>query len=243
MLTIGADPELFLFHTEEQKHVCAIGKLPGSKLNPFTVGNGAIQVDNMAAEFNIGPARSADEFNYNVGEMMDILSKGFEEHGCVISQESVVEFDDDQFYHPDAYVAGCDPDYSVWNTTATPDFSATKLRCAGGHIHIGCGELTSEELSALIKVLDVYVTLPFLHLEDPRRRALYGGAGAYRVKPYGVEYRTPSNIWIFDPTMREEIFNKTTWCVENFRDLVIEETIPHIINKHDLDAAKVLLNK
>ena len=43
---------------------------------------------------------------------------------------------------------------------------------------------------------DLYIMLPALrHDSSNERRELYGQAGRFRPKPYGIEYRTPSNFW------------------------------------------------
>jgi len=45
--------------------------------------------------------------------------------------------------------------------------------------------------------MDVVVELPFLRYDKQKlRRMFYGQPGIYREKPYGLEYRTPSNFWL-----------------------------------------------
>jgi hypothetical protein len=65
MILIGADPELFVF-TRSGKPVSAHDLIPGTKYEPHEVGNGAVQVDGVAAEFNIDPAANEDEFFFNI---------------------------------------------------------------------------------------------------------------------------------------------------------------------------------
>jgi hypothetical protein len=239
-LTIGADPEIFMFHEEEGRHVCAIDKVPGTKDAPFIVGNGGIHVDNMAAECSVAPATTASTFSDNIGEMLGIFSKGFADYGCVVSRKDVVEFDPDQFYHPDAYAAGCEPSICAWGVNPSPEFGESRVRCAGGHVHIGL-DIAEADIPQLVKCLDVHLTLGLLDRDDPRRRALYGLAGEYRRKPYGLEYRTPSNQWIFTDEDRKAVFDKVRWCVENYKDISAPSTVAVAINKHDLQLAKEIL--
>ena len=53
---VGADPEIFLGDADGGL-VSAYGLIKGDKEHPFPVTNGAVQVDGMAAEFNIDPDR------------------------------------------------------------------------------------------------------------------------------------------------------------------------------------------
>ena len=59
-ILVGADPELFL--AKNGQFVSAHNLLPGTKYEPFPVKSGAIQVDGMAAEFNIDPVENEDSF-------------------------------------------------------------------------------------------------------------------------------------------------------------------------------------
>jgi hypothetical protein len=85
----------------------------------------------------------------------------------------------------------CEPDFNAWlqNINDSPD-SQTNLRCVGGHVHIGIDEKyrTEENLLNIVKMFDILVTLPALLIDkDDRRRELYGKAGAFRFKDFGVK--------------------------------------------------------
>lgn len=69
----------------------------------------------------------------------------------------------------------------------------------GGHIHFSGVPFTGH----LVNLLDLYVGLPIMLIEDPRtvirRRPKYGFLGDVRHKPYGgFEYRTPGSFLV-DP--------------------------------------------
>ena len=54
MITVGADPELFV--KKGRSFQSAYGMIPGTKQKPKKVIKGAVQVDGMALEFNIDRA-------------------------------------------------------------------------------------------------------------------------------------------------------------------------------------------
>jgi Phage phiEco32-like COOH.NH2 ligase-type 2 len=217
--TFGADPELFVMDGDG-KYVSAAGLIPGTKENPFKVQGGAVQVDGMAAEFNIDPATSYEEFSQNIDIVLRQLKKMLP-RGYSLSCVPAVTFDKDAFEAaPDeAKILGCTPDYNAWTSgmNDVPDTSETPtLRCAGGHLHIGWDEDLSE-LDAvhvnncfdLVKQLDWYLAAWSVRVDDcPIRRQLYGKAGACRIKTYGVEYRVLSNFWVTSATMRKAVWDR-----------------------------------
>ena len=74
MITIGADPELFIINEKTNDVVSSIGLIPGIKGKPFEPkgykkGFG-IETDNILAEFNIPPAESKQEFINNFDEKL-----------------------------------------------------------------------------------------------------------------------------------------------------------------------------
>ncbi len=68
-IAIGCDPETFLKRHGE--YISAFGMFPGTKNEPYKVNKGAIQVDGFALEFNIDPAFSAEEFDYNIQTVLN----------------------------------------------------------------------------------------------------------------------------------------------------------------------------
>lgn len=76
-----------------------------------------------------------------------------------------------------------------------------KFRAGGGHIHLGgLTGIEKRNLPTIIKIMDIVVgnTLVLLDRDEANitRRKNYGRAGEYRPKPYGLEYRVPSNFWL-----------------------------------------------
>jgi hypothetical protein len=96
------------------------------------------------------------------------------------------------------------------------------FRTGAGHIHVGWTEgKDSEDMEhlqnciLLVKTMDYFVGLRTLKFDqDAKRRQLYGNAGAFRVKPYGVEYRVPSSAWCTSETLMGEVFDATKAAVD-----------------------------
>lgn len=213
----GADPELFVFD-KDGKPFPAVGLIPGTKEEPFKVDGGAVQVDGVAAEFNIDPVDNFDDFIGNCNKVQQQL-KAFLPKGYTLRAVPAAEFPADimDALPEQAKELGCDPDYNAWtgkvNPRPTPDSSKPHLRTASGHLHIGWTtdhDISDEEHRThafdFVKQLDWYLGAwlstqeyhlgPDIHEQAVLRRSMYGKAGACRVKPYGVEYRVPSNVWL-----------------------------------------------
>ncbi|HJS83041.1 MAG TPA: hypothetical protein VJ742_09440, partial [Nitrososphaera sp.] len=69
----GADPELMLVNPKGEL-VSAIGKVPGTKKRPHKVVNGAIQHDNVMAEFNVAPANTSAELITHMAAVLGQLA-------------------------------------------------------------------------------------------------------------------------------------------------------------------------
>ncbi len=70
--TYGCDPEVFLMVGD--KYVSAHGLFPGTKAEPFKVEKGAVQVDGLALEFNIDPAKTPEEFAAREKELTEFIA-------------------------------------------------------------------------------------------------------------------------------------------------------------------------
>jgi len=223
---LGADPELFVYRGDNP--VSAHDLIPGTKANPYAVPGGAIQVDGTAAEFNINPAKTFDEFNDNIETVLQHLQEYLPDD-CYLRPQSVVVWDS-EYFETLPYTAielGCMPDFDAWTGRRNPKpklKSSPTLRTAAGHIHIGFTEnadcqdmqhiLAAQEM---IKLMDWHVGTWSCDADpDKIRRSLYGKAGACRYKTYGVEYRTLSNFWVMDYDLRLAVWNRTVDACEEF---------------------------
>lgn len=200
--TIGADPEWFV--KSDKKIVSIIGKVGGTKDNPKPVEllgkeGFAVQEDNVALEYNIPPCSSVQQWcDYHHAIQTHITTQILKPLGLKKAVTPSHVFDMAELKDPRSWVFGCEPDYNAWSleVNARPRSDEPRLRAAGGHVHIGCGDLTKLEKIEFCRVLDLYLSIPLMLVDiDVRRRLLYGKAGAMRFKKYGFEYRTPSNYW------------------------------------------------
>lgn len=211
---LGCDPEAFL--ADVNGHLKAsCGLIGGTKRHPQPIkalGDGfAVQEDNVAIEFNIPPAKSEREFTNSVQRVLKVLGDGVNSKlGFHIVNVASASFPEEELQSKAAKEFGCDPDFNAWTGEQNPRPAASdkNLRSCGGHLHIGYDK-SKVDPRRVIQFMDMFVGVPSTLMDtDTTRRNLYGKHGAYREKKYGVEYRTPSNFWIFHPRL-------TKWAYEN----------------------------
>jgi hypothetical protein len=216
----GCDPELFIKDAKTGDYVSAEGLIPGTKESPHPVKFGAVQVDGMAAEFNIDPAPDFTEFNRNIQAVLNQLEKMLPK-GLVLDAVPAVQFKPEIFDSaPDkAKMLGCSPDFNAWTGAVNPpprDPENPYLRTASGHLHVGWTEDADMSdlqhimnCQDLVKQFDWFLGGWSCKMDtDPTRRRLYGRAGACRYKTYGVEYRVLSNFWITTRERRLAVWNR-----------------------------------
>jgi hypothetical protein len=202
MIKVGSDPELFVLN-EHRKVVPAIGLLGGTKKEPRDIGGGFyVQEDNVLAEFNIPPADTEAGFVEMIWEgiarVKQELPKGYD----VLAKPSHM-FEDEQLKAQAAKEFGCDPDFCAWtgDENEPPLSPFPTLRSGGGHLLISYNNPTPERNRELVKLCDKYLGVPSVLMDRDRlRKQLYGKAGAYRDKEWGVEYRTLSSFWLTSRT-------------------------------------------
>lgn len=232
--TFGCDPELFIFD-EDDNPVCADGIIPGTKEEPHPVKCGAVQVDGMAAEFNINPVTTFDEFEYNIVTVMKELRK-FLPKGHTLKLLPSVTFSKEVWSKAPtrAKILGCTPDFDAWSGGVNRPPNGAKIprmRTASGHLHIGWrknGEVDVDHINNcrdLVKQLDWYLGSWSVRGDpDPTRRSLYGKAGACRYKPYGVEYRVLSNFWLKDKNTRQLAWDRMQQAIWDMGEHYIPKT-------------------
>lgn len=256
--TIGADPEVLLFDPVLKSHVSAIGLIGGTKEAPRPMKNGAVQEDNVMAEFNIPPANSEAELFHHMKAMLDELGELVKTNemytGLTISDKCAAHYNANELRHPQAKVAGCDPDFNAWTLSINPPPKVTEgtLRTAGGHIHVGFeveGERKDEDIYLLVRCMDVTLGLGSILLDpDTERKKLYGKAGCHRPTNYGLEYRVLSNFWIFTEELNKWAYDgvvKAFEFRENCMDLVNqnERIIRRAIDTGDKKLAEAAMRR
>jgi hypothetical protein len=225
-ILIGADPELFVY-TKTGRPLSAHNLLTGSKYEPTPVKDGAIQVDGVAAEFNITPAETVEAFVHNISSVQEqllaeILKK---QPDAVLRATPVIKFTRLQWSKiPDeAKELGCEPDFSAY-TPQTPNKKPSTdkfMRTGSGHVHVSWGEQTEavfergylQECASLVWHFDTAFSKSVKNWDkDTERMELYGAFGAFRPKPYGVEYRTLSNAWLNSEKSIRFVYNTVHTC-------------------------------
>jgi hypothetical protein len=166
-------------------------------------------------------------------------------------QASAHPFPEQELEHPSARVFGCDPDFNAWNNgrvNPRPKADDHTLRSAGGHVHVGYTLTGKGDILRLVQLADLVLGVPSTRLDlATARRQLYGKAGAFRVKPYGIEYRTLSNFWIFKPETTNWVYQGVSRMIDMFEagfDPSSErEAILASINENNVDAANTLIER
>lgn len=198
-VTKGCDPEVFLID-HEGKFISSVGLIGGSKDFPMPIdeeGN-AVQEDNVTVEFNIPPCNTAQAFIEHINKNKDWIKAKAQSLGLTLSIKPSARFTEDQLGTEAAQTFGCEPDFNAWrggDENPRPHADDANLRSCGGHIHIALND--DDDRLLVIQCMDLFVGCMMLDFDhDSDRRQLYGKAGSFRMKPYGVEYRTASNAWI-----------------------------------------------
>jgi len=128
-----------------------------------------------------------------------------------IDTASAVSFPEEELNTPEAQLFGCEPDYNAWTKKINPKpvTEDENLRSAGGHIHVG-SDVAKRDAIAVIRAMDLFLGVPSVAMDKGTlRRKLYGKAGSFRPKPYGAEYRTLSNFWIFSDELIQWAYDGT----------------------------------
>jgi hypothetical protein len=220
-IMIGSDPEVFVSNGKGV-FVSAHDLIPGTKADPYPVPRGAIQVDGVAAEFNIDPAETVDQFTKNIRAVMNSLEEFVRElqPDYSLSIIPTAHFEKGYFdaLPEEVKLLGCTPDFDAYTgeENTSPDTTET-FRTGAGHIHIGWGNNLSvtdeghiQNCRQLVKELDCTLyPSSLLWDDDNKRRTLYGKMGSFRPKSYGVEYRPISNAYLKDKSTQEFVFNTT----------------------------------
>lgn len=235
MITGGCDPEFFL--KRNGVNVSAEGLVPGTKDKPHKLKHGWIQLDGTAVEFNTEPASSPEEFAHNVMSTLECVRE-------LIPREYEFDFSPAVFYDqrqiltmsPQSLELGCNPDFSAYtglaNPKPIPHGRFLNMRTGSGHFAVGWSHLFPIEdkdqhfwtCCEYVKAMDLVCVSAKIWDDDADRVQLYGAPGAFRPKPFGVEYRPLSNAWLKYPALWPwlfDLFDSTFQRMMNDEPLIV----------------------
>lgn len=253
-VTVGSDPELFIVNNKTGKVVSSIGIIPGVKGDPY-VGDDmpdgfGLETDNILAEFNIPPARTKLDFLNSINYMKKYIDAWVKrvnpDYGIKCSAYEIV--DEDQLQSDEAKLFGCMPDYNVYTESENPapKGTLTNGRSSGFHIHLGYSHNNVDTSLRMIRYMDMYLGLPsILYDKDIRRRNLYGKAGAFRLTPYGLEYRCLSSAMYANDALISLVWDQLMRSISAYNEdmpLADSGLVVKAINNSDERLAKRIIN-
>lgn len=236
-ISFGSDPEFMV--VRDGLYYSAIGVVQGDAENRIAIKSHQFYYDNVMAECAVKPAKTRSQAIRSFQECFQIYARMVEPFRLHIQASQ--NYPEDQLLHPDARKVGCAPDYCAYEMELKEPpvaiIQKTSFRSCGGHVHIGHPALAGDghEPWLAVYLLDLFVGVPSLWIDhDPTsgpRRSLYGQAGRYRTKDYGIEYRSLGNFWLKSPHLVGWVHDVAAFVVES-----IESGQADQIWTFDLDA-------
>lgn len=235
-LTFGTDPEVAAYYMKDdtmyvqpapffRKELGLEAQKPNSKHPVYLEEYGIVVMeDGVAFEFTIPPTSDPRSMYDHIQDAKSMLDSILSPVGHQFVVLPTLNYEIERFLTVDdeykmCLIFGCDPDKDA----ILPDYVCQVIdalqhpyRYFGGHFQIGCSNPVGTRLihtyyEPFIKLLAVFlgnlVTSRNSKPELERIRAkLYGQPGRYRLQPWGIEYRTPSNNWIDSVTTMRQMF-------------------------------------
>lgn len=270
LLKTGADIELFVQHKKTGEIISAENYIQGTKNEPFIFDPQnpyySTSKDNVLAEFTIPPALTTEEWCATIQRSVDYINSVLPEDYCTVAFPAF-SLDSKWLQTEQARIFGCEPDFNAYTNLVNifPARLDENLRSAGFHVHFSYKDCVpfnpkdwekgkedyraDPERLQIIKACDLFMGVPAIIMEpENKRKQLYGKAGAFRPKPYGVEYRTLSNYFLSSKELTAWVFNAAGAAIDwlnagNIVDKALGEFVQLSINQSDKEAAEMLINE
>lgn len=217
---VGHDAEFFLqtaIPGTIPAVVPACGLIGGTKEKPLLLENSSygttVQEDGVALELGMTPINCWDFINTANNSMREARQWVYNKTTLDLNYASTHAFSKEELApHKQAFVMGCLPDRDAYErgVPRTPfelEMFGTR-RFTGGHVHFsyecdgtGINHHTKSGTPtwAVVQMLDALALFFWYYYGvdyQQNRAKFYGLPGLYRNKPYGVEYRSPTNDFI-----------------------------------------------
>jgi len=224
MISFGSDPEFML--TRDGHYRSAIDVVHGDPENRICIQGHQFYFDNVMAECAIKPARSKKKALEHFRECFQLYADMVRPHQLQVQASQT--YPSVELRHPMARIVGCEPDFCAYEMAMKkgPKYAIenTCFRSCGGHIHIGHPILVSDgpEPWLAVYMLDLILGVTSLWIDKDHtsgaRRGIYGQAGRYRPKDYGIEYRSLGNFWLKSPQLVSLTFDLCQFVVNMIVD-------------------------
>lgn len=206
-MRLGGDPEIFILKDDK---IVDSSILEGKDLD----GYNKIVRDGYQGEIQVLPEECRETLASRYAQAIGRLYRSGLDfrlgHGEWIPEEEFASLDDS------CKSFGCKPSLNIYgNKKVDVDAKFYMFRPLGGHIHL---ELPASirnskgKIKQLVRLLDIMVGSVCVAVDQNdndnavERRKNYGRAGEYRIKPYGLEYRTLSNFWLADNVLLSMVY-------------------------------------
>lgn len=219
--TFGSDPEFLIVDTNDQP-VSAIEVVKADPEHRIKKQGHEFYYDNVLAECAVKPGDSKQQVLDNIQECLQLYADIVRPYR--LKPQASVHFSRKQLDNEEAQKVNCSKDSCAYEMCIqdgpTDAIKTGTLRSAGGHVHIGCETLLGggPEPFLAVYMMDLLMAVPSVWIDkDPTsvtRRALYGQAGRYRTKDYGLEYRSLGNFWLSSPFMTGLIYDLANHAID-----------------------------
>lgn len=224
-MLIGMDAEFFL--KKDGKLIAASAVIPGEKHSPFKLDNGVCHPDGFSLEVGAPPSDTPEGMIQNLFKVLaEVKDKYLDPAGVTIAYTEEVNVSEMTQYRPEDLQFGCGIEFNAYcsGMIKPRGRSQSNLRFSGFHIHLGFTKdqdvnfFTFTDMSVLVKKLDgLFKPLP----TSEKRESQYGGFGAFRVKPYGIEYRMMDCTVITDKNKLALLLEKLNELPKVFRSIKV----------------------
>lgn len=214
-----------------------------------------LKTDGFAAEFetDVFTSNNIHNLSRQIYERLNIIKKIAAQKLLNISLSPVYKINEEQFQTAteNNKNLGCSPDTCIYYNTMNKEnvmreeiikknrikkLQNLPFRTLGAHIHIGddiFSDLIIQMAQHIIPIIDRDICKTPRKV-DIQRRKFYGGAGCYRIKPYGIEYRSlPTDIFIDNTKDILQKVNKVTIDVLSRKRTISFNSLINIRNMVD----------
>lgn len=252
---IGGDHEVFLRNKKTGEIVSAEGIIQGTKYEPFNFDENdrfaCTSLDNVLAEYNIAPAKTAAEFYHGIEKALNYINSHIPK-GLEVVALPAARLKKKYLKTENTQLFGCEPDFNAWTNGGMNERPKADgdLRSAGLHITVGYDDPNEMSNLLWVRSMDTHIGIPSVLQEpDNERKKLYGKAGAFRHTPFGCEYRSTSNYILGEKKLIDWAFQNTEEAIKfvnEGKSYMIDEERDNImsaINDKDPDKARYIIDK